>query len=81
MTVGVYVRVEPEPESVPCAGGVTIAYVSGSPSMSVALSGTSSGVSSATRAELSIATGGSLTGVTVSATKAESVPPFPSEIE
>jgi hypothetical protein len=38
-------------------------------------------VSSATRAELSVATGGSLTGVTVSATDAESAPPFPSEIE
>jgi len=33
------------------------------------------------RASLFAATGGSLTGVTVSAADAESVPPFPSEIE
>ena len=73
-------RVAPEPDSVPCAGGVTIAYVSGSPSMSVAWSWTSSGESSATWAELSVATGASLTGVTVNATEAESDPPLPSEI-
>jgi hypothetical protein len=38
-------------------------------------------VSSATSAELSVTTGGSLTGATTIAAEAESVPPFPSEIE
>ena len=40
----------------------------------------SSGVSWATSAELSAATGASFTGVTAIAADAESVPPFPSEI-
>ena len=62
---GVYVRIAPEPDSVPCCGWSTISYVSGSPSRSVAWSGMSSGVSWATCAKLSSAAGGSLTGVTV----------------
>ena len=41
----------------------------------------SSGVFCATWAELSAATGASLTGVTAIAAEAESVPPFPSAIE
>jgi hypothetical protein len=61
----VYVRLAPLPESAPCVGESTIAYVSGSPSVSVAARGTSAKLSSASTAVFGLATGGSFTGLTV----------------
>ena len=58
-------RLLPEPERTPWAGPLTIAYVSGSPSTSVAGRPTIASESSARSAELSVATGGSFTGSTV----------------
>ena len=58
------------PESVPCVGAATIEYVSASPSTSLAGRPTDWGVSSASVAELAVATGASFTGFTVSETVA-----------
>src|SRR6185503_11280247 len=69
--------------AVPSLGWVTAVTVSVSPSMSLSLTSTSIGVSASSSATLAVsfaATGGSLTGVTVIATVAVAVPPWPSEI-
>ena len=75
--------VPPRTETVPCAAG-TVALVtlkvSPSTSLSFASTDTPIAVSSSVVAVSLTATGASLTGVTVTATAAEDVPPFPSEI-
>jgi hypothetical protein len=60
---GLYVRVAPVPVSVPCAGGVTTAKVTRSPSASVAFIRTSTAVPSSVAAATASATGGVLAGV------------------
>src|SRR5207302_9723890 len=76
---GVYVTVGATPLSVPCAGAVTTAYVSGSPSTSVAASAIAVAVSWFVVTLCAVATGVSFTGVMVSVTVATfefSVPSF-----
>ena len=76
---GVYVRFGATPLSVPCVGAVTTAYVSVSPSTSVAVSVIALAVSWFVVTLCAVATGASFTGVTVSVTVATfefSVPSF-----
>src|SRR5262245_33585776 len=75
---GAYMRLGGAPLKVPCAGGVTIEYVSGLPSTSVPASTIPSTTSSLVATDCGTATGGSFTGVMVMVTVATSVPRWPS---